>query len=596
MPPRALPLTLSEIEGAQLVRRTDERDATLIFKHALIQDTAYASLTRHERKRLHRLVAETYETMYADRCMDEFAGLLTRHYAEAGDDAKTLAYATRAGDLAASEYANTEALAFYTQALDAAVRLGAADRNRVSTTLLIHLYTKRGRIYEVTGRDLAALQTYQDMRAFAHIQNDRALELGALLLQGKLRSVPSVVFDRAQALALAAEANALAVELDDREAQANIMWNQLLLALYGGDISRAVEYGEQAMALARELDVRELLAYILGDLARAYMNLGQMERVVVLQEESLALWHALDNKPMQADMLMQSATHAMMLGEYDHTLALTEKGIELSQLIDSKLSLLANLGTQQAVYFERGDFGRALQSVREIIRISMEMRLSFNGPLGYTCAAWLYGAMGAFEQGTEMAQRAREILDGPLPEFFRGWGWVMLSNFYMATQNWDAVREALDAAHIQQIMHHGSPSGSFGIIALGHYLYARGEFARAAQHMAERVRELHSIGMKMSLHEALLIQAQAVRALGDSAQAYNLLQQARANAEEMQARRILSYLYPLLGEMENERGNVEQANAYRAQAREVLEFIVEHTPPEFRESFLNLPRVREVMA
>jgi hypothetical protein len=37
------------------------------------------------------------------------------------------------------------------------------------------------------------------------------------------------------------------------------------------------------------------------------------------------------------------------------------------------------------------------------------------------------------------------------------------------------------------------------------------------------------------------------------------------------------------------------AENYRAQAQAIIAYITDHTPPEFRESFLNLPDVRAVM-
>lgn len=589
--PRAhasLTTTLHEIETAQLIRRAEDIEPTYIFKHALVQDSAGASLLKSEHKRLHLLVAHAYETIYADRCMDEFAARLAQHYAEAGDDANTLTYAMHAGDLAASAYANEESITFYSLALQ------AAQRSRATTAQLIHLYTKRGRVYEVTGRDPAALATYQEMRKDARARDDRALELEALLLQGKLYSAPSVVFDRARASALAGEAEQIAAALGNREAQAKNLWNQLILHHYSGESAEAIRCGEQAMTLARELNARELLAYILGDLARSYLQSGQMANALSLQAETLALWRELDNKPMLADALMQSATITLMHGEYDRTFALTEEGIAISKAIDSKLSLLSNQGTQIFPLLERGEFARALQTAQEILRVSLEMKLSFNGPLAYTQIAWMYGVLGAFSHGEEMVRTAREILNQPLPEFFLAWGWVMLANFYLARGDLDAVRDAFAAAQIENAIRSGGPASMYGVIALGNYLYARGEFARAAELMAKRVNELRHFGIYASLPDALYIQAQAAHALGDPTQAFELAQQARQAAQEINSRRMLWQIYALLSEMENERRNIEQANAYRAQARTIIDFIVEHTPEEYRQGFLNLPRVREV--
>ena len=75
---------LTQLERAELLRRLEQEDIAYIFKHALTQETAYQSLLLKRRRSIHRRVAETYEIIYADR-VEEFASLLTHHYAEAGE-------------------------------------------------------------------------------------------------------------------------------------------------------------------------------------------------------------------------------------------------------------------------------------------------------------------------------------------------------------------------------------------------------------------------------------------------------------------------------------------------------------------------------
>src|SRR5512141_1334253 len=103
---------LAQLEGAELVHRLNETDPTFIFKHALTQEAAYQSLLTKRRREIHREVAGVYEEIFANQ-LDEYAALLARHYAEAGDDARALVYETRAGDVATRVYANTEAIDHY---------------------------------------------------------------------------------------------------------------------------------------------------------------------------------------------------------------------------------------------------------------------------------------------------------------------------------------------------------------------------------------------------------------------------------------------------------------------------------------------------
>src|SRR5688572_15029822 len=91
--------SLDRLESSELVRAVPEFEVTYQFKHALVQDTALASLLNQERKRLHRLVAESLETLYADE-LDELAVRLYQHYDAGGQPGKTIAYAERAGNIA----------------------------------------------------------------------------------------------------------------------------------------------------------------------------------------------------------------------------------------------------------------------------------------------------------------------------------------------------------------------------------------------------------------------------------------------------------------------------------------------------------------
>lgn len=132
--PRAdLKTSLQLIEQAELARPLAEPELAYLFKHALVQDTAYQSLLKNERKRLHRVIGASIEQTHQAHA-DEFAGELAHHFFNAGDDAKTFMYAQRAGDNAARVFAHPEASAYYERALDALTRLpdnSAQQRARV---------------------------------------------------------------------------------------------------------------------------------------------------------------------------------------------------------------------------------------------------------------------------------------------------------------------------------------------------------------------------------------------------------------------------------------------------------------------------------
>ena len=113
---------LSELERLELVREKRRLpDLEYIFKHALVQETAYESILIQRRRALHRRVGEQIESLFADR-LEEFYGLLAYHYSRSEEWEKAQEYLLKAGDQASRVAADTEALAHYRQALAAYAR------------------------------------------------------------------------------------------------------------------------------------------------------------------------------------------------------------------------------------------------------------------------------------------------------------------------------------------------------------------------------------------------------------------------------------------------------------------------------------------
>ncbi|MFN2227792.1 MAG: SpoIIE family protein phosphatase [Anaerolineae bacterium] len=117
---------LSSLESAGLIRVAQvEPDLEYLFRHALVQDAAYQSLLTSDRRRLHHAVGQVIEHLYADR-LDEYAAMLARHFARAGDRERARGYYRRAADAALAAFANPEAEGLYRHALELAT--AAPDR------------------------------------------------------------------------------------------------------------------------------------------------------------------------------------------------------------------------------------------------------------------------------------------------------------------------------------------------------------------------------------------------------------------------------------------------------------------------------------
>jgi tetratricopeptide (TPR) repeat protein len=92
-----------------------EPELEYLFRHALVQEAAYSSLLKQDRRMLHRAAAETILALHADR-ERELAGVIAMHFEQAGDAPRAAYHLVVAGEHALERFANREASAFFTRA------------------------------------------------------------------------------------------------------------------------------------------------------------------------------------------------------------------------------------------------------------------------------------------------------------------------------------------------------------------------------------------------------------------------------------------------------------------------------------------------
>ena len=116
---------LDTLEAKGLIRLAAYRpELEYLFRHWLVQDAAYGSLLKQERRQLHLLVGQALESLYPDRRL-ELAGMLALHFEQAGDTEKAIEYLVAAGHHAQERNAIREAYSAFDRA--AALLPPAAD-------------------------------------------------------------------------------------------------------------------------------------------------------------------------------------------------------------------------------------------------------------------------------------------------------------------------------------------------------------------------------------------------------------------------------------------------------------------------------------
>lgn len=604
---------LTQLETAEIVRRSSEPELTYLFKHALTQETAYASLLKRARHDIHLQVAQAIESQYADQ-LDEFAALLAQHYAAGEDDTKTLVYATRAGDANARMYANSEAVTHYSLAIDAAKRIPAPSLpfapetlmplNKKDGTILRELHVKRGRALELAGRFSEALAGYEEMGTLAREQGDGALELASLVARATLFSTHTPLNDGKRAQEFSAQALALARRIGDRLSEARILWTQMLFHVYSsGDAEAGVRLGEQSLAILRGLDrpgvggdraVREQLAYTLNDLLYAYSQVGNLEHGLAARVEARDLWRRLDNKPMLADNLAGVSLAQWSFGQPEAALSTADEAYALAESIGNLWSMAQGQAMKGYAMAELGRLRESIAALRQSDEYATAVGTG-GAMLAARCGlASLYLSIGMIDLGLAAAQSGLEGAREYVPDWHL-WPHAVLVRLLLARGDLASARRIADESGLtsrdRKLVKSFMPGVAAVVLGDAELALANKDCARVHSVADEAFAYLNG-SARNYLPDLYLLQATAMVEQGELDEAAGILRKAQTITDK--ARRTRWQILSKASSVEQARGNSGEADRHRVAARAEAQFIAQNLDAEMRVLFLNLPSVRQL--
>jgi class 3 adenylate cyclase/tetratricopeptide (TPR) repeat protein len=224
-----------------------------VFTQALIQEAAASSLLLRRRREIHVQIGWALEEVYADNLEEQY-GELARHFWEGESWERAFRYSRLAAEQAAAAYANDEAIAAFTIALESAERSAAG----ASPAVVAMLAERRADIRSVLGRYDAALEDYKaaivhyvdelEDRNEATVSRQLAVQVGALALKmARLYSYTGDVESTRDKLQAAFK------YLPDGSPELASAW-ALKAALYtwASDAVSGAEAGRRALQLAQE--------------------------------------------------------------------------------------------------------------------------------------------------------------------------------------------------------------------------------------------------------------------------------------------------------------------------------------------------------
>ncbi|TMK52894.1 MAG: zinc-ribbon domain-containing protein [Alphaproteobacteria bacterium] len=369
MPERQLSDALEQLVRAELLfQRGTPPSAQYTFKHALVQDVAYASLLRANRQQLHARIARAYETHFPEVVRAE-PELVAHHFTEAGLSEAAIEYWQQAGDLAMARSGHSEAIRHFSVALDLLTRLGEKP-DRAAKELEI------------------------------------CVKLGPALMMVKGPASPEAdaIYSRAVALETGEESSA----------RFKALWGRCYCSMASGRLSEAAADAEELFAFAQRLGADDLV--LEGHHAKWSASLwcGSLAAVDEHSQEGISRYDC-------------TRHHALAFTFSGHDPGVCARGVKAISMALSgfpqramelgaeALTLARSLSHPYTLVLAMWQFGIALQVVRqrrscgdlatELIELSQEHDFPAMRGAGMFFSGWATADGGELEQGIALMEQ-----------------------------------------------------------------------------------------------------------------------------------------------------------------------------------------------
>ncbi len=309
---------LAQLEAAELVRWQDTTNEVLSFKHALVQDTAYATLLKGDRKLIHRAVAASLVSNFPDR-LDENAAALAEHSWRAEDWTNAAEYSLRAGKNALRVFAMREAMNHFERARTAFENApAAAPEAKIDAILGWAQAAIRFRPYP---EQLAALSNAEEL---ARAVDDKPRLAQVLYRMGSAQMASG---HNLRAAPIFAECFTLAGELGDE--QLTVLPTYFMgTVVMDADPHAALDLLEQAVTLAQKYHNPDVLASALGTQAMLYARLGETETAQIKLREALDALGQVQSPMTESDVMLYAAWAWLEMGDTGRGLEWGQKGVD----------------------------------------------------------------------------------------------------------------------------------------------------------------------------------------------------------------------------------------------------------------------------
>ena len=347
------------VESELLYQRGVLPKATFIFKHALIQETAYQSMLKNTRRRYHQKIAEVLVKQFPDLAAAQ-PEIIAHHYSEAGLKTEAISYWQQAGQRAVERFANQEAIAHLTKGLEL---LKDQPDNPEHTRQELML-------------QLAMGPTLSSLKGFAALEVEAAFSRAFTLCQqggGAQLRFPA-------------------------------LWGLWHFYLVKSELSKAVTLAEQLLSLTQTASDPVLLSDAYRARGETFLWSGEFFQARTYLEKGIGLYDPQEQRSYTAEnpgvaCRSLSAIALWFLGYSDQALLRSHEAVTLAQELSHPLSLSFAHHFEGLLHLLRREGQSSLEQAEAAMAIAAEQGFVFYIAFDTMLRGWALAEQGQSEEG-----------------------------------------------------------------------------------------------------------------------------------------------------------------------------------------------------
>lgn len=359
------------------VREEGFQPPAFCFKHALIQEVAYDSLSFARRRELHHRVGAYIESTSSEQPEAQYE-ILAHHYSHSADLNKARYFSAKAAEKARAVFSHEEAISYYNRCL-----ITINKKDDCASFLRSHFLECIGDCYELSGHHREAAQSLlSSLREW----NRAARRCGAIpttlpdldvkltpgirecVLCHKLGACYEKSSDFDSSLKWLDKADRALPARRPLQA-AKILTTKSVALFRKGLFEEAIRQGRSALVPCRQSGDLGQLAYLYGMLASSYLESGDLKRALRYDRSALRLYDRLGDLPGQALANGNVGISYHTLGYLDLALHYYTAALKAAERMGNPTTVAITHNNIGDVLVNKGHFQEAIVHLEKVVEV-----------------------------------------------------------------------------------------------------------------------------------------------------------------------------------------------------------------------------------